>query len=147
MTQPTDESSGGNLRARMSSLGLETQLEEGDFLAIHASPQDFVLEQLVQGYNARQITEKMVLAGVDGVEAARLMQEIDAEYDSAVRVGRRHAGRRKLMVGVGFLAIGIGAATGMAYFSGGGGYYVFPTGLVLAGIYYTVKGAVEAFGG
>ena len=79
----------------MSSLGLETRLKEGDLLAIHTGTSDSVLDQLVQGYNARQITEKLVLAGVKGPEAARLVQEIAAECDSTIRVDRHRAGRRK----------------------------------------------------
>ena len=113
-----------NARARMSSLGLETRLKEGDLLAIHTGTSDPVLDQLVQGYNARQITEKLVLAVVKGPEAARLVQEIDAECDSTIRVGPRRAGRRKLLGGSGLVAAGVGVAAVGAYFSGASGYLV-----------------------
>ena len=82
-----------------------------------------------------------------GPEAARLVQEIDVEYDSTVRAGRRGAGSRKLLGGGGLVAAGVGVAAVAAYFSGASGYLVFPTGLIIAGICYVAKGAVEALGG
>ena len=88
----------------------------------------------------------MVLARVDSAAAATLVKEIDAGYTEVVRVERRSAGRSKLVGGGVLIAIGAGIFAGTAYFSGAGGFYIFPVGFIIGGIYYLIKGTVEASG-
>ena len=103
MAKNSNESTHSTTHTRMSSLNLETRLEDGDFLAIHTDPTGFVVDQLTQRYNSRQITEKMVLAGLDSTDAAILVQETEVWCTAVVKEQRRKGGRANLLAGGAFL--------------------------------------------
>ena len=150
MPENPKESNSNNVNARMSSLGLDApQEEEVNLGMILPDPVAFVLEQLAQDYDTRQITEKMVRAGVDSTYAANLVKQVDAEYKAALWAKRREqrsSGRRNLLAGAALIAIGAGVLVGSYQLAAPGGVYVAPVGLFLGGAYYFFKGAGEALG-
>ena len=130
-------------RSRMNSLGLETKLEPGEQAAIDTDKAAFVIYQLVEGFNARQITEKLVLGGIDNDDAALLVNQIEGTQMTTVTRTRRTAGVRKIIIGVGCLTVGAAVSGVTLYLAASGGYFVATTGLFLVGAYLIVKGIVE----
>lgn len=153
MSQNPNEPSGEDVRNRMASLGLDADpgpkqqpLEMEEVEAIILDPETFVLGQLMAGQTPGEVSQKLRQAGVPQARAAALFQAVGPVYE-AVMDARRKAGRGKLLWGGVLLAAGIGIFVGTAYFNWAGGFYVFPVGFVLGGVYYLFKGASELTGG
>lgn len=140
-------STDGGYRSRMTSLGLDTTLMPEEEAAIKADVEGFVWTQLVEGYNARQVTEKLELAGWDPVAAEPLVKAIESTQMGSVRSARRKVGRGKI-VGGACILVGGCVFTGVTlYMSGSTGFYSISTGAFLIGGWYLVKGIIEAASG
>ena len=136
---PADQPPSNKSRSNVDWLGLETKLSHEEQTEIYLDSRAFVIAQLVEDFNAQQITDKLCLAGIPRTEAAALVKEILTQDKSLIKSTRRGNGLRKFVGGIvsmaiGFAFVGVGVVVGMEGLAFAGPWIFF------AGVWFTVKG-------
>ena len=121
---------------RLEAMGFVNRVVDAyqdDWVAYYSGE---VYEALKAGRKRSDIVLSLWRSGVDRREAAVFVDDLAGRYER----GRRRAGVKALVWGVGSLVVGLGVTMGSYYLAGSGEVYIVLWGPVLFGFFLAIGG-------